>query len=329
MPYIDVTQPWWDEGSYEALAICGKHYGITGDVTTRKMECVWTMCFNKSMIADYTLESPYELVKSGDWTLDKVVEMSKSIAHDFDGDGEMTQNDVWGINYTGDTTIGIMNGCGIKIVENDSDGIPRLTIDSEANINKVQRIWEQLFNRSYSVDTLFTYWLADTEIFADNRSLFLFTGTHQLGELRKTEMEFGIVPYPKYDTAQPDYLPSTAGIFLSIVCVPITNSDFDNTGIFLEAFAFEGRKTLIPAYYDIILKTKVSRDEESAEMLDYIYTNIMYDTGNLYDFGELAGIFGYYMTTTPNANVVSSIEKNRNIWEGAMNKLVEEVEKSL
>ena len=274
------------------------------------------------------MDSPYDLVKSGDWTLDNVVEMSKSVAHDVNGDGELTQVDAWGINYTGDTTIGIMNGCGVKIVENDSDGIPRLTIDSESNINKIQKIWEQLFNRSYSVDTLFTYWLPDTEIFADNRSLFLFTGTHQLGELRTTEMEFGIVPYPKYDTAQPDYLPSTAGIFLSIMCVPITNNDVENTSIFLEAFAFEGRRSVVPAYYDIILKTKVSRDNESAEMLDYIYTNIMYDAGNMYNFGDLAGIFGYYMTTTPNANVVSSIESNRKKWEAAINKLVDEVENS-
>lgn len=328
LPYIDITQPWWDKSSYDALAICGKHYGITGDITTRKMDCVWTMCFNKNMIENYSLDSPYELVKSGDWTIDTVVQMAKAVAQDINGDGEMTQDDLWGINYTGDTTMGIMKGCGVTIAENDANGIPRLTVDSESNIVKIQKIWEDLFNKEYSIDTLFTYWLPDTEIFAAGRCLFLFTGTHQLDQLRTTEVDFGIVPYPKYDKAQPDYLPNTAGIFLSIVCVPLTNWDLDNTGIFLERFAYEGRQTIVPAFYDIILKTKVSRDEESAEMLDYIYTNITYDTGNLYNFGELAGVFGYYMTTTPNANIVSTIERNRSAWESAINKLVEEVEKS-
>jgi hypothetical protein len=104
------------------------------------------------------------------------------------------------------------------------------------------------------------------------------------------DTEFGIIPYPKYDKEQIEYMPHTAGIFLPIVCVPKTNADTENTGLFMEAFAYEGNKTIVPAFYENILKGKTARDDESVEMLDYIYNNIRYDTGNVFNLGGFADV---------------------------------------
>ena len=44
----------------------------------------------------------------------------------------------------------------------------------------------------------------------------------------------------------------------------------------------ESKYTLIPAYYDIALKTKFARNDESGKMLDLIFANRMYDIGHIF-----------------------------------------------
>ena len=62
--------------------------------------------------------------------------------------------------------------------------------------------------------------------------------------------------------------------------VPITAyANQDLISHILEAMAILGREYVIPAYYDVALKTRDSRDEDSAEMLDIILSNRVFDLG--------------------------------------------------
>ena len=47
----------------------------------------------------------------------------------------------------------------------------------------------------------------------------------------------------------------------------------------MEALCAIGSKEVIPAFYEVSLKTKFSRDAESEVMLDIIKDSIMYDLG--------------------------------------------------
>lgn len=42
------------------------------------------------------------------------------------------------------------------------------------------------------------------------------------------------------------------------------------------------RKLIVPAYYEKTLMGKVKRDDESEEMLDIVFSNILYDFGLCY-----------------------------------------------
>lgn len=59
--------------------------------------------------------------------------------------------------------------------------------------------------------------------------------------------------------------------------MPVTADNLDLTGRILEDMAYQSYLTVRPAYYEITLKGKVSRDNESGEMLDIIYSNINLD----------------------------------------------------
>jgi hypothetical protein len=70
-----------------------------------------------------------------------------------------------------------------------------------------------------------------------------------------------------------------------MLCIPKTASDEDvaRTGVIIEAMCAETYKQVIPVVYDIALGTKYLRDDESFEMLDYIYDGILYDFGYVFD----------------------------------------------
>ena len=65
--------------------------------------------------------------------------------------------------------------------------------------------------------------------------------------------------------------------------VPLTVSDVERTSIILEALNAETYKTVVPAYYEIALKVKYARDNESVEMMDMIMESRIFDFGYVYD----------------------------------------------
>jgi hypothetical protein len=64
-------------------------------------------------------------------------------------------------------------------------------------------------------------------------------------------------------------VPKTAGLELS--------------GAVTELLAYGNHKDVLPVYYDVILTSKIARDDESLEMLEIIYSGACYEFSlNLY-----------------------------------------------
>ena len=99
------------------------------------------------------------------------------------------------------------------------------------------------------------------------------------------ETDFGILPYPMWDESQDGYISRIEGCVVPLI--PLTNTDLDSTGAILEALASASPDTSVAAYYDIALTGKVTRDEDSVEMLDIIYSRRIYDYGDTIMTSEL------------------------------------------
>ena len=102
--------------------------------------------------------------------------------------------------------------------------------------------------------------------------------------LRDMSDEFGIIPLPKFDESQKEYRSFVNGAS-SMVCVPASCQDLERASVITEALASEAYATVTPVLYETYLKRKVSRDADSAEMIDYIVRNRVFDMGyvNLFD----------------------------------------------
>jgi hypothetical protein len=326
---VDFDNPWWRKDCSDALRIGGKQYGVSGNISSVEITMTTAIVFNKSIVNDYSLESPYELVKSGDWTLDKMIEQAKQVTRDLDGDSVMTDLDMWGISYGRDNVWNLLNGCGVNMIELDSEGFPRMTIDAGDNLSKIQNILIKLFDESYSANG--RRYMKDGSIvlgFTNGNVLFEFTFAGVIAQARGSEVDLGILPLPKYDNAQTDYLPAPYGLGVPIICVPSTNTDMENTGLFLEAFSYEGQKSVIPVFYENTLKVKSTRDSESEEMLDYIFENIHYDTGTLLNFDNFTQSSAM-MAESLDTNIASFVERNKAKCEGVIQQIMDEIRAEL
>lgn len=79
---------------------------------------------------------------------------------------------------------------------------------------------------------------------------------------------------------------------------------------------------ITPAYYEVALKTKYSRDNESEAMFDIIFNSIKWDIGFMYDWGGIKSALRA-LVTSKNADLASRYEKLVNQITKSMDKAVE------
>jgi hypothetical protein len=129
--------------------------------------------------------------------------------------------------------------------------------------------------------------------------------------MRNTDVDFGILPYPKYDDTQERYYSRVS--YYNPTLVPKTNSDLEFTGCILEALMCESENTVVPAYYEIALKTKYSRDDESSAMLDFIFSTRVVDIGDTTLCDKIRDGFMAGMYESDNRSLSSKIASTEKI----------------
>ena len=160
-------------------------------------------------------------------------------------------------------------------------------------------------------------------MFANHQSLFLDSTFFVIGKIRGMEADFGIIPYPKLDEAQKQYVSRVEYYFPTIV--PINSDSLEITGVMLEALQSESAKTVRPAYYDIALKTKYTRDDESAQMLDLIFSTRVVDMGDTTLCDKIRDGFMAQMVSANNRNLASSSKQMENIIKNLIKNITEKV----
>ena len=102
---------------------------------------------------------------------------------------------------------------------------------------------------------------------------------------RDIENDFGLLPLPKLNEEQDAYY-TMINLSTPYIFVPVTVSSLDKVGFILEALAsLSGDIT--STYYKVCMSSKYTRDEESYEMIELASENIIYDTGFIFNWGNL------------------------------------------
>ncbi len=291
LPDIDITKPYWDQSCIHDLSIGGKVYFMTGDISTIDKKATWILMFNKNLITSFDLESPYTLVNEGKWTIDKFHELSADVSTDLNGDGVMDQVDQYGLSTTPDTVYGLFYSCGGRFIEKDADDLPVFSVDVDKCSSILEKTGVIMADRNATLLSSLIKGESNVIVtiqncFIEGRSLFYGEVMFHVNRLREMADDFGIIPMPKYDETQAQYITYTNPAGLMLV-IPKTTADVGCTGSVLEAMASLSHTTLTPAYYDNALKGKFARDNDSGAMLDLIFENRVYDLTQIYGWGSM------------------------------------------
>jgi hypothetical protein len=136
--------------------------------------------------------------------------------------------------------------------------------------------------------------------FAADQLLFYQSGFINIfGEdIRNMKSEFGVIPYPKYDETQKDYIATVhnSAFFVAIPSNTPSNK-LDAIAATIEAQGYQNWKDYRPVYFEEALKVKFNRDDENAdkvgEMIDLIRNSLSVDFAYIYsnncqDLGRIA-----------------------------------------
>ena len=285
---LSIDAPWWDQNILKSTSIGGAAYYTAGDIFMKHYDGLAMLTFNKKLLADLGLESPYNLVNNNQWTIDKFNEMVKGVYLDLDNNNKKSRYDRFGFATQVDYLISFVNGCGQLFMDKDANDMPVFVGNSE----KMSNVLDKILAHYISDDTYCIHRDASKEggwnpgnvpqkwVFPEGRALFYWALPRFLDlYLRDMEDDFGIVPIPKWDSSQEKYYSTVNGWNSYTFMLPSTVTDVERNSIILDAMAYYGRKLIKPAYYDVCLQRKYARDEESSGMLDIIFSSAHYEPG--------------------------------------------------
>lgn len=313
---------WWDKNTRDSLTFGGKCYSLLGDVSLMLAESHYVLFQNKDIAADIGLDNIYDTVKSGKWTLDKFGEHLKKAAQDTNGNGEMDFEDRWGLGIYSVAMTYFMLAGENPIVQTGDDGIPYFNGVNERTADMYDKIRTILFDTEHTT-------LAGANVpegedwknpFMQGRSLYLFEPLGHSKKMRDSKFDFAIIPMPKYDDNQKEYL---TPILQSVhtMYVTVANKKTDVIGATLENMAAEYYKNLRPAYYETVLENKRVRDDESLEMLEIIFKNRELNPAVVFDW-KITNILNDAALNGKDA-IVSEVESQLTQIQAAINDTVD------
>ncbi len=281
MANINLDNSWWNADCTEQLAIGGSHYMISGDIALSDKECIWAVYFTKDMILENRLEDPYQLVKDNKWTWDKMHEMARTAANELSGDDVIDQSDIWGVTTHSENWTAMWQSAGLKLAELDEYGVPYPSWGTEQFVDVFADIADFMGDAT-CVSPDDDKFIAVA--FPEGRTLFATEVIAHVRNYRNNDYDFGIVPFPKYDASQKEYLSYIAD-YSNVLTVGMDNPDIDMTSAILETMGKYGKEILTPAYYEDQIKSRFARDETTWDMLDIIFTHRSYDLGVFFNWG--------------------------------------------
>lgn len=286
--------PWWDSGTAE-FVLAGGVYFMSGSLNFGDDGVTYVLIFNKDMQKTYqnTVPNPYQTARDGEWTLAYFYDVIQGISSDSNGDGKWDEKDTYGFINTWEYGNTFFIGSDLRYINNTgADGEISLALNDKSQMDKTLTVLE--LSQNIYHDNNASYMsppgregLGQTA-FKENRGLFYGEVVNHLTPLtQEMDGEFGILPVPKYDKAQEFYRTWThaSGSTFSVTSA-IPDNKAEDVGTLLEAYAILSHQFVKPAYYDIMLTSRNVHDSDSAEMMDLMFANRIYEMSFYFnDFG--------------------------------------------
>lgn len=308
LDYIDFSRPWWFTDTVEDFTIDGHATLAFGSCTPISIFGSSEVCFfNKELCEELVKDENgdpvdlYQLVRDGKWTCEELYKIAKTQI-DMNGNEKQDEGDIVGFMYAGPSFMRIYWNLGGKYCERDETGTLTCNLSTALN-EKIFNTCRNLINANDKD--------CDGKWFADGNMMMYGAALSLLTESGGYDFEVGVLPLPKLDDNQKNYI-STG--YLTGVGITIDATDANVSACILEALSYYGWYSVVPTYYETIIKFKYSSDPQNAEMLDLMFNTMVYDPIYVFSKETIYYISTYCSNTnTPFASFIkrkNSISKN-------------------
>ncbi len=304
LPYVDLYSSAWDQSMHRELTVGNYLPMATGEVTPDAIKNTAAILFNTEIATDLGLDM-YDYVQTGGWTLEKMYSISKEAVVDLNADGRITlQDDRVGFvgDFNGAQAFAV--GTQAQIVIKSAENLPLL--DASA-IEHMQSIYAVFYSLATSTGSYYMtqrdYMQTMTQIesyFINGEVLFCGSDLQGVDEVRMTELQYGILPYPKQSEQQTDYR-SYINAQATAVMVPGSISDFGFAGYSLEAMA------QLMCDNSSTLHYRIAFSPQDVEMLNVIAQTRTPDFASNYFYTELPAAQSFMRAMEDSGDSVTTV----------------------
>lgn len=293
LPHIDITAPWWNQLATESLTVNDRCYLQMNYIPFTGVMLSHCLYFNKNLASQYDLGDLYSYIADDTWTIDTFAGLVKRVSSDVNGDSTYDENDLYGfLSSHGTSGVAMAVGMDVKAVDIADDGTFTLCIASDHNQTLLDKISDIVEDTSSYMITDYSLENDLARMFAADQGLFysgFLTDSYQF--FRDMESDYGLLPFPKADASQENYITTITG-GTGLLGIPLVLADAEKTGLVTEALAIESYNYVYPAIYETIFEDKLLRDEESKVMFDLLMSGLEIDFGRTFKQADYVDLFG-------------------------------------
>ncbi len=323
VPHLQLDKEWWSPLMYENVQYNGKMFFTSGDMAPFSYIGPACVYMNLDLALNYQVDENeiYELVYDGNWTFDELYSRYNGLDNDLNGDGKMhCLDDFYGIvtEYNNLTSTLLLVANDVKLCETDESGKLAIHLNDERTVSVI----DKMANYFQKIENNGDNTLLFDETFKFDRALFAVHYVEStLRRFRDMDSDYVILPMPKYDTDQESYVCYINPWVHAFVSVPLVVEDIERTGFITEVMEYKSVEMVRPAVYDVTLKGKALRNEDSLAMLDIVFDTTYIDFNGIYEFGGLlATVNGAIFYDKPYASAYAAADAKAN---AALEKFME------
>ena len=279
-------------------------YAVAGPASLDP-ECLSCIYFNKSIVEELGLESPYDLVSKGEWTADKYKEYAMSVK---DSGGKYYSYGAQNVSpYISDLFYFAFGG---KLANSSLGYYPSIALNGEgpaATVSKVASVVNMDYSCGSSLDAISS--------FCDGKMLFLVDRVSTMKTIKDTSFDWGVLPLPKLNAEQKDYCSlayyGDAQFFAVIPTAPNYAEMADVISAQnIMAYGYSNDSFVTNASYYYL------RDNRSMSMLSIVLKNPVYDFA--YSFGEVNSYVsnGTFMAVRNTVTGISTLQRYLDMYNG-------------
>ncbi len=275
---------YWDQNIQNEYQIGSALYCLEGDINIRDDLRTMQITVNKKLYTDYNLTTTYgdiyELVRQKKWTFDTMLEMSKDLYADPDGNGQ-SMSDTYGIISEATAPYYFMLGSGLRAVVNNNNKLESCLNDATL-LDAVDKTMTLASNNSVAIINggniigTNSVWDDAIDLFVNDKALFRSSALSSVNSYIDMESEYAIVPVPMlYNTGTRYYCWVAAGNHYPAAIPYAGVEDIKTTATIIEALAYYSKyletDNYNMAFYEKLADYRLGRTKEDVEMLDLIF----------------------------------------------------------